>query len=220
MIEAALADCHGRISGYSGAAAKLGIPRQTLESKIRMLGINKFGLKRQAACSAVRLGCRCMHETALDLAGGERICLLSLVHGDLPEATGEVMVHDYANAITAFISREHRELSQYLRGLGQRSKLLARSTSCAAKSNRIALVLTGDENMAARIISSGIHGVADSGAVFGEWLCWGVGVVIKACVILYRDTNGRKKRALANIGVPRRPKDRPSNCTVPRFQGS
>jgi formate hydrogenlyase transcriptional activator len=33
MIEAALAECHGRISGPSGAAAKLGIPQQTLESK-------------------------------------------------------------------------------------------------------------------------------------------------------------------------------------------
>ena len=42
MIEAALVDCHGRISGTSGAAAKLGIPRQTLESKIRRLGINKY----------------------------------------------------------------------------------------------------------------------------------------------------------------------------------
>jgi hypothetical protein len=60
--------------------------------------------------------------------------------------------------------------------------------SCAAKSYWIALVLTGDENTAARIISSGIHGVADSGAVFGEWLCaWGVGVVIKACVALRTD---------------------------------
>ena len=49
MIEAALADCHGRISGTSGAAAKLGIPRQTLESKIRRLGINKYGLKRQSS---------------------------------------------------------------------------------------------------------------------------------------------------------------------------
>ena len=46
MIEAALAECHGRISGPSGAAAKLGIPRQTLESKLRRLGINKYGLKR------------------------------------------------------------------------------------------------------------------------------------------------------------------------------
>jgi formate hydrogenlyase transcriptional activator len=46
MIESALADCHGRISGPLGAAAKLGIPRQTLESKLRRLGINKYGLKR------------------------------------------------------------------------------------------------------------------------------------------------------------------------------
>ncbi|HEY2469990.1 MAG TPA: sigma 54-interacting transcriptional regulator [Terracidiphilus sp.] len=42
LIEAALADCHGRISGPSGAATKLGIPRQTLESKIRRFGINKY----------------------------------------------------------------------------------------------------------------------------------------------------------------------------------
>src|SRR5262249_15398210 len=49
MIEAALADTHGRISGPSGAAAKLGIPRQTLESKIRRLGIDKYGQKRPTA---------------------------------------------------------------------------------------------------------------------------------------------------------------------------
>ena len=41
LIEAALAASSGRISGPSGAAAKLGIPRQTLESKIVSLGINK-----------------------------------------------------------------------------------------------------------------------------------------------------------------------------------
>jgi len=46
MIEAALADTHGRVSGPSGAAAKLGIPRQTLESKIRRLGIDKYGQRR------------------------------------------------------------------------------------------------------------------------------------------------------------------------------
>jgi PAS domain S-box-containing protein len=44
-IEAALADCHGRISGPSGAAAKLGIPRTTLESKIKRFGISKYGQK-------------------------------------------------------------------------------------------------------------------------------------------------------------------------------
>jgi len=48
MIEAALAETHGRVSGPSGAAAKLGIPRQTLESKIRRLGINRYGQKRPA----------------------------------------------------------------------------------------------------------------------------------------------------------------------------
>jgi formate hydrogenlyase transcriptional activator len=47
MIEAALAESHGRISGPSGAAAKLGIPRQTLESKIRRLGIDKYLQKPQ-----------------------------------------------------------------------------------------------------------------------------------------------------------------------------
>ena len=43
VIEAALAESHGRISGAAGAAAKLGIPRQTLESKIKQLGIERHG---------------------------------------------------------------------------------------------------------------------------------------------------------------------------------
>ena len=41
LIEAALAESAGRISGADGAASKLGVPRQTLESKIRRLGIDK-----------------------------------------------------------------------------------------------------------------------------------------------------------------------------------
>jgi formate hydrogenlyase transcriptional activator len=45
MIQAALAESHGRIAGPSGAAAKLGIPRQTLESKMKRLGIDKYGQK-------------------------------------------------------------------------------------------------------------------------------------------------------------------------------
>jgi formate hydrogenlyase transcriptional activator len=45
MIEAALTESKGLISGPSGAAAKLGIPRQTLESKIASLGINKYRFK-------------------------------------------------------------------------------------------------------------------------------------------------------------------------------
>ena len=46
MIEAALVESHGRIGGPSGAAARLGIPRQTLESKIQRLGIDKYRHKR------------------------------------------------------------------------------------------------------------------------------------------------------------------------------
>jgi len=41
MIETALREAEGVIGGPAGAAAKLGIPRQTLESKIRRLGINR-----------------------------------------------------------------------------------------------------------------------------------------------------------------------------------
>jgi len=41
MIEAALKDTRGRVSGPTGAAVKLGIPRSMLESKIRSLKINK-----------------------------------------------------------------------------------------------------------------------------------------------------------------------------------
>ena len=41
IIEAALRECQGRVFGPSGAAAKLGIARSTLESKIRSLKINK-----------------------------------------------------------------------------------------------------------------------------------------------------------------------------------
>ena len=44
-IEAALAQSNGKIAGASGAAAKLGIPPSTLESKIRSLRINKFQFK-------------------------------------------------------------------------------------------------------------------------------------------------------------------------------
>ena len=49
IIEAALAETHGRVSGPTGAATKLGIPRQTLESKIQRLGIDKYGQKRLTA---------------------------------------------------------------------------------------------------------------------------------------------------------------------------
>jgi DNA-binding NtrC family response regulator len=45
IIEAALRECRGRVFGASGAAAKLGIARTTLESKIRSLSINKNRFK-------------------------------------------------------------------------------------------------------------------------------------------------------------------------------
>lgn len=44
-IEAALEATGGRVSGPSGAAAQLGMPASTLESKIRSLRINKFRFK-------------------------------------------------------------------------------------------------------------------------------------------------------------------------------
>ena len=46
LIEAALAAARGRVSGPSGAAAKLGIPASTLESKIRSLRIDKYRFRR------------------------------------------------------------------------------------------------------------------------------------------------------------------------------
>jgi formate hydrogenlyase transcriptional activator len=45
MIGAALAESRGRVSGPSGAAAKLGIPPSTLESKIRSMHINKYSFR-------------------------------------------------------------------------------------------------------------------------------------------------------------------------------
>jgi formate hydrogenlyase transcriptional activator len=47
LIEAALSACRGRVSGPAGAAAKLGLPRQTLESKIKALGIDTQRFKSQ-----------------------------------------------------------------------------------------------------------------------------------------------------------------------------
>jgi transcriptional regulator with GAF, ATPase, and Fis domain len=41
MIESALVESNGRVSGPRGAAAKLGIPQSTLDSKIKALKINK-----------------------------------------------------------------------------------------------------------------------------------------------------------------------------------
>jgi formate hydrogenlyase transcriptional activator len=45
MIEAALTESRGRISGAAGAAVKLGLPARTLDSKIKRLGINIYRFK-------------------------------------------------------------------------------------------------------------------------------------------------------------------------------
>jgi transcriptional regulator with GAF, ATPase, and Fis domain len=46
MIESALAESNGKVSGPRGAAAKLGIPQSTLDSKIKALKINKQRFRR------------------------------------------------------------------------------------------------------------------------------------------------------------------------------
>jgi transcriptional regulator with GAF, ATPase, and Fis domain len=42
MIEAALAESAGKVSGPGGAAAKLGIPRSTLDTKLKQFKISRF----------------------------------------------------------------------------------------------------------------------------------------------------------------------------------
>lgn len=45
MIEAALIQCNGRVSGPSGAATKLALPARTLDSKIKRFKIKKYRFK-------------------------------------------------------------------------------------------------------------------------------------------------------------------------------
>jgi formate hydrogenlyase transcriptional activator len=47
MIEAALTACNGQVSGARGAAVTLGIPRQTLDSRIASLNIDKHCFKKR-----------------------------------------------------------------------------------------------------------------------------------------------------------------------------
>ncbi|HWH78989.1 MAG TPA: sigma 54-interacting transcriptional regulator, partial [Candidatus Binatus sp.] len=49
IIETVLAECRGQVAGPLGAAVKLGIPRQTLESKIKTLRIDKHRFKARPA---------------------------------------------------------------------------------------------------------------------------------------------------------------------------
>jgi formate hydrogenlyase transcriptional activator len=41
IIEAGVAESNGKVAGPTGAAARLGIPRSTLDRKILQLNINK-----------------------------------------------------------------------------------------------------------------------------------------------------------------------------------
>jgi formate hydrogenlyase transcriptional activator len=48
-IESALAECRGRVSGPRGAASSLGMPRSTMEAKLRSLRINRYRFKAGVA---------------------------------------------------------------------------------------------------------------------------------------------------------------------------
>jgi PAS domain S-box-containing protein len=45
LIESALAESNGRVAGRDGAAAKLGIPRSTLDARIKQLKITKYSVR-------------------------------------------------------------------------------------------------------------------------------------------------------------------------------
>jgi transcriptional regulator with GAF, ATPase, and Fis domain len=42
LIEAALTETNGKVAGPDGAAAKLGIPRSTLDARIKQLNIKRY----------------------------------------------------------------------------------------------------------------------------------------------------------------------------------
>jgi len=45
LIESALAESNGTVAGPDGAAAKLGIPRSTLDARIKQLKITKYSVR-------------------------------------------------------------------------------------------------------------------------------------------------------------------------------
>jgi hypothetical protein len=51
MIEPALAESGGRVSGPSGTAAKLGMPRSALDSKIRSLKLTSVASTPTSGCT-------------------------------------------------------------------------------------------------------------------------------------------------------------------------
>jgi formate hydrogenlyase transcriptional activator len=64
MIEAALEETGGRVSGPGGAAVKLGIPRSTLESRIRSLRINKHLFRSERPASITGNSVTCFPQVA------------------------------------------------------------------------------------------------------------------------------------------------------------
>ena len=45
IIEKALADSNGKVAGSDGAAAKLGMPRTTLDARIKQLHIKRYTVR-------------------------------------------------------------------------------------------------------------------------------------------------------------------------------
>jgi transcriptional regulator with GAF, ATPase, and Fis domain len=75
MIEAALEDSRGLVSGPCGAAVKLGIPRSTLESKIRSLRIDKYHFKSEAReCGQENLSGKSGRAEVATIRGSLRRC--------------------------------------------------------------------------------------------------------------------------------------------------
>ena len=58
LIERALAESRGRVAGPTGAAARMGIPRSTLESKIRSLRIDKHRFQSRISPRSGEPACR------------------------------------------------------------------------------------------------------------------------------------------------------------------
>jgi hypothetical protein len=71
IIEAALTECAGRVSGPSGAAAKLGVPASMLEAKIKSLKIdkNRRPIERAAQMEQPVLNNKLTAEKATEYAG-------------------------------------------------------------------------------------------------------------------------------------------------------
>jgi hypothetical protein len=72
-IEAALKDSKGRVAGPFGAAARLGVPASTLESKIKALKIDKRRFKAgESSGLAAALGIKAIRDPSRPFATNSR----------------------------------------------------------------------------------------------------------------------------------------------------